>query len=238
MFKTRFLAAALALVAFNSQAATLVEVKSSQGQSKVWREGSLSRMDTGDGGYMVVDSKAETMLVVMPKERRVMDMSDLLKSSGSAGGNGINVTFSKQGGGPDIAGYATTHYSYSANGKACGSVLASPQAMKDSGLQDALDMMQRMATRADALMSAFNSQTDPCQRAGAQLSEHAGKIGAPMRITAPGGQLVSEIVRIDKNASLPAGAFAIPEGYQVFNTGQMLRQLPNLQDMMQQMQGR
>lgn len=236
MLKTRLMTA-LALFAFNAQAATLIEVKSPQGQSKVWREGSMSRMDTGDDGYMVVDSKAETMFVVMPKERRVMDMSDLLKTP-AAGGNGIKVAFSKQGAGPGIAGYATTHYRYTANGKDCGSVLASPQAMKDSGLQDALDMMQRMASRADAMMSAFGGRADPCQRAGAQLSEHAGKIGAPMRITAPDGQLVSEIVRIDKNASLPPNAFAIPQGYQVFNTGQMLRQLPNIQDMMQQMQQR
>lgn len=232
------LLAGLALVAFNCQAATLIEVKSPQGQSKVWRDGSMSRMDTGDGGYVVVDSKAETMLVVMPKQRRVMDMSDLLKGSGPAGGNGIKVAFSKQGSGPAVAGYATTLYSYSADGKACGNVLASPKAMQDSGLQDALDMMQRMATRADALVSAFSSGSDPCQRAGTQLSEHAGRIGAPMRITSPDGRLVSEIVRIDKHASLPPGAFDIPEGYQVVNTGQMMRQLPNLQNLMQQMQQR
>jgi len=237
MFKTTLLAA-LALMAFNSQAATLIEVKSSQGQSKVWRDGALSRMDTGDGGYVVVDSQAETMLVVVPKERRVMDMSALLKSPGAASGNGIQVVFKKQGSGPRIAGYTTTQYTYSANGKACGTVLASPQALKDTGLQDALDMMQRMATRADALMSAFNSQADPCQRAGAQLSEHAGNIGAPMRITAANGGLVSEIVRIDKDAKLPPNAFAIPAGYQVVNTGQLLRQVPNIQDIMQQMQQR
>jgi hypothetical protein len=237
MVKTRFLAA-LALLAFNSQAATLIEVKSPQGQSQVWRDGARSRMDTGDGGYVVVDNKAQTMYVVIPKERRVMDMSDLLQSAGTSGGNGIKVVFSKQGSGPDIAGYPTSHFSFTANGKACGSVLASPQALKDSGLQDTLKMMQRMAMRADALVSAFSSQADPCQRAGAQLSEYADAIGAPMRITSADGRLVSEILRIDRNASLPPDAFAIPAGYQVVNTGQMLRQIPNLQDMMQQMQRR
>lgn len=237
MFKTRFLAA-LALLAFNGHAATLIEVKSPQGQSKVWRDGTQSRMDTGDGGYVVLDSKAESMLVVMPKDRRVMDMSDILRSGGPAGGNGIKVVFSKQGAGPRIAGYPTTRFSFTANGNACGNVLASPQALEDTGLQDTLKMMQRMAMRADALMSAFNSQADPCQRAGAQLSEHTDSIGAPMRITAANGQLVSEIISIDKNASLPPNAFAIPAGYQVVNTGQMLRQLPNIQEMMQQMQQR
>lgn len=231
------LLAGLALVALNGHAATLIEVKSPQGQSQIWRDGSMSRMDTGDGGFVVVDSKAETMLVVMPKQRRIMDMSDMLKQ-GAGGGNGVKVAFDKQGSGPSVAGYATTRYTYSADGKACGNLLASPQAMKDSGLQDTLDMMQRMASRADALVSAFGGGADPCQRAGTQLSEHAGRIGAPMRITGPDGRLVSEIVRIDKSASLPPGAFDVPQGYQVVNPAQMMRQLPNLQDMMRQMEQR
>ncbi len=237
MFKVVFLSA-LALIATSGQAATLIEVKSPEGQSQVWRDGPMSRMDTGDG-YMVVDSVAQTLFIVMPKERRVMDMSDLLRSPGASGaGHAVKVDFKKQGGGPRIAGYPTTRYSFSANGTACGNVAASPQALKDAGLQETLEMMQRMAARADALMSAFNNKADPCQRAGTQLSQHAATLGVPMRITDAGGRLVTEIVRIDKNASLPPNAFAIPAGYQVVNTGRMLKQLPNLQNMIEQMQKR
>ena len=112
----------------------------------------------------------------------------------------------------------------------------SPQGCKPEPAGSLLRKIPFTATIAKAI--AFNSKADPCQRAGAQLSEYAAAIGAPMRITATNGQLISEIVRIDKNASLPPNAFAIPAGYQVVNTGQMLRQLPNLQDMMQQMQQR
>ncbi len=238
MTKTALLAALL-LINSAAQAATLIEVKTPQGQTQVWRDGSMSRMETQNDGYMVVDSVAETMFIVMTKERRVMDMSDLLRSGGNAAGaQGVRVEFKKLGEGPRIAGYPTARYSYTADGTPCGSVAASPQALKDAGLQDTLEMMQRMATRADALMSAFNHRADPCQRAGTQLSQHAGTIGVPMRINDANGRLVSEILRIDKNARLPANAFAIPSGYQVINTGSMLKQLPNMQDMMRQMQQR
>lgn len=238
MFTRNFLTA-LALVTFNCQAATLIEVKTPEGQTKVYRDGARSRMDTGDGGYMLVDSQAETMFVVMPEKRQVLDMSSMLKNAPPAGtGKPVKVAFKKEGSGPRIAGYPTTQYRYSADGKACGLVMASEQALKDSGLQEAFAVMQRMAARADAMMMAFSPGIDPCQRAGTRFSEHAQGIGAPLRITTDKGQLVSEVVRIEKNAKLPPNAFAIPAGYQMQNTGQMMRQVPNLQDIMQQMQER
>jgi len=232
---TRNIAATLALVALNGQAATLIEVKSPEGQTKVYREGARSRMDTANGGYMVVDSEAQTMFLVMPNERQVMDMSAMLKTPPPAEGGPVKVTF-KRGAGPRIAGYTTTHYQYLADGKTCGSVMASEQALKDSGLQETLATMQRMAARADAVMAAFNARTDPCQRAGTRFADHAPEIGIPMRVTIGAGQLVTEIVRIDKDTKLPPNAFAVPDGYQTLNTGSLLQQLPNMQDMIQQMQ--
>jgi hypothetical protein len=236
---SRKLLTLVVLGAFNSHAATMIEVKTPEGQTKVYRDGARSRMDTGDG-YMVVDSKAETMVMVMPSQRRVLDMSAMLKTPppAAAGASPLKIAFTKQGSGPRIAGYTTTQYRYSANGKACGTVLASAQALKDSGLQETFDIMQRMSARADAIMTAFSPGIDPCQRAGTRFSEHAEGIGVPMRITATDGTLVSEIVRIEKDAKLPPDAFAIPAGYQVQDTGQLMRQMPNVQEMMQQMQQR
>jgi hypothetical protein len=229
--------ATLALLVFSAQAATLIEVKTAEGQANVYRDGTRSRMDTANGSYMLVDSQAETMFVVMPKERRVMDMSQMLKTAPPAGKGGpVKVIFKKEGSGPRIAGYKTTQYRYAADGKVCGTVLASEQALEDSGLQEAFDTMQRMGARADAIIMAFNAHTDPCQRVATRFSDHAQKIGIPMRITLGNDQLVSEIVRIEKDARLPPDAFAIPAGYQVQNTGQLLQQLPNIQGIMQQMQ--
>lgn len=232
-----FLPAALLLLACQAQAATLIEVKTAEGQTRIFRDGTRSRMDTSDGGYMLVDSKAQTMFVVMPKERQVMDMSQMLKTpAGNSSTNPLDMQFKKQGGGPRVAGYTTVNYQYSANGKICGNVLVSKQAHADAGLQETFETMERMAGRADALMQAFNSNLDPCQRADNRFSEHARNIGIPMRITSGNGRLVSEIVRIEKNAKLPPDAFTIPAGYQVQNVGQMMQQMPNMQDIMQQLQ--
>lgn len=215
-------------------AATLVEVKSSEGQTRIYTDGQRARMETGKDGYMIVDNKAQSLFVVMPNEQRVMDMSQALQGPGpGASAAPIDIRFDKQGSGPRIAGYPTTRYNYSANGQSCGTLLASRQALEDTGLDSAFEMMERMASRADAMRMAFNSNTPPCERAGTQFSTHVRKIGVPMRITAGNGQLVSEITRIDQNAKLPPNAFTVPAGYQVQDTGQMMR---DAQQMMQQMQ--
>ncbi len=229
------LPAALCVIVCQAQAATLIEVSTPEGPTKILRDGTHSRMDAEDGSYMVMNSKDKTLFVVMPSERQVMDMSQMLKEpAGDAAP--LDIKFRKTGSGPRIAGYKTVSYQYVAGGKTCGTVLASRQALEDSGLKESLDMMERMAARADALMQAFNSNADPCQRADSRFSEHASGIGIPMRINSSDGSLVSEITRIDKNAKLPPNAFAIPAGYQVQDTGKIMQQIPNMQDIMQQMQ--
>ena len=57
----------------------------------------------------------------------------------------------------------------------------------------------------------------------------------PMRVQSANGKLVSEIVRIEKNAKLPPNAFTVPAGYQVEDAGQLMQQMPDMQEMMQQM---
>jgi len=233
---TRKLLLTLALVAFNSHAATVIEVKTPEGQTKVYRDGARSRVDAGDGSYMLVDSKAGTLRMVVPAQRQVMDMSQMLKTPPPANGAPVDVTLQKLGNGQVIAGYPTTRYHYLANGTDCGTVLASEQALEDSDLHETFEVMERMAARADAIMTTFNEHVLPCQRAGTRFSDYAKKIGVPMRVTGPGGELLSEIVRIDKNAKLSPDTFSIPAGYQVRNTGQLLQQLPDIGEMMKQMQ--
>jgi hypothetical protein len=226
----------LALVTFNTQAATVIEVKTPEGQTKVYRDGSRSRVDAGDGSYMLVDSKAGTLRMVVPAQRQVMDMSQMLKTPPPANGAPVDVKLQKLGEGQAIAGYPTTRYRYLANGTDCGTVLASEQALKDSDLHETFEIMERMAARADAIMTTFNENVPPCQRAGTRFSDYAKKIGVPMRITGPRDELLSEIVRIDNSARLPPDTFSVPAGYQVQNTGQLLRQMPDIGEMMKQMQ--
>ncbi len=224
----------LALIAGNTLAATMLEIRSDEGLTKVYKDGSRSRMESGDG-YMVIDSKAETLFVVMPNERRAIDLSSALKTPARGSSKPVSINFRKKSAGPRIAGYKTLQYDYIADGKHCGSLFASADALDDTGLEDTFEMMERMAAKADALMIAFNSNPDPCERADSQFARYLRKIGIPMRVQSSNGKLVSEIVRIEKNAKLPPNAFVVPAGYQVQDAGQMMQQMPNMQEMMQQM---
>ncbi len=215
-------------------AATLIEITNNNKLAKIYIDGAQSRIESGTDGYMIIDNQEQTLFVVIPGQRRIMDMSQTLRApASSGGGNPVKTVFKKNGSGPRIAGYQTTRYSYSANGHQCGTILASKQALKDTGLGSAFKTMERMASRADAMMMAFNKNTDPCERAGTQFSSHAEIIGVPMRITSSSGQLISEVTRIEKNAKLPSNAFTVPSGYQVQNTGQLMQ---NAEKIMQQIQ--
>jgi hypothetical protein len=228
-----------------TQAATLIEIKGGGELTKIYQEGPMSRMEMpGNRGYMVIDSAQQTMYMVMPAQRMVMDMSDTLKNSPGAD-SGVKVNISKQGSGPRVAGYKTTRYSYSANSKNCGTLFTSPDAMEDTGMSEVFEMMERMSSQAEAMMSSFNQNVDPCARSSSQLTNRLKDIGAPLRVIDVKGTVVSEVMRIDRKAKLPANAFTIPADYQVQNTHKMMQgvqqqmqNMPNMQEMMKQMQQR
>jgi len=223
----------------SAQAATLVEVKHAEGLSRLYREGPAARMEMpGERGFVLMDTSQQTLFVVMPEQRMALDLSDTLKADAPGAGSPVNATFSKEGGGPTIAGYRTYRYSYTVEGTRCGTVFASKEALEHAGMQDLFAMMERMAGQAQAVASAFTSNTDPCQQADHKLGEKVQSVGAPMRVLDPGGAVVSEITRIDRNAALPPNAFAIPAGYRVQNASQMLQLLPGAQQLIEQMQQR
>jgi len=228
-----------------TQAATLIEIKGGGELTKIYQDGPMSRMEMpGNRGYMVIDSAQQTMHMVMPAQRMVMDMSDTLKNAPGAGADsGVKINISKQGSGPSIAGYKTTRYNYSANSKNCGTLFTSPDAMEDAGMSEVFEMMERMSSQAETMMSAFNQNVDLCARSSSQLTRRLKDIGAPLRVMDARGSVVSEVMRIDRKAKLPANAFTIPADYQVQNTHKMmqgvqqqLQNLPNMQEMMKQMQ--
>jgi len=198
----------------------------------------MSRLEMpGNRGYMVIDSAQQTMHMVIPEQRMVMDMSDTLKNApGTAAGSGLKINISKQGSGPRVAGYKTTRYSYSASSKDCGTLFTSQDAMEDAGMSEVFEMMERMSSQADAMMSAFNQNADPCQHSSSQLTKRLQDIGVPMRVLDAKGTVLSEVMRIDKKAKLPANAFDIPPDYQVQNTHKMMQKIPDMQEIMKQMQ--
>jgi len=228
-----------------AQAATLVEIKGGGEITKIYQDGPMSRLEMpGKRGYMVIDSAQQTMHMVIPAQRMVMDMSDTLKNApGSDTSSGVKTDISKQGSGPRVAGYKTTRYSYSANGKSCGTLFTSQDAMDDAGMGEVFEMMERMSSQADAMMSAFNQSVDPCQRTSSKLTKRLKDIGVPLRVLDAKGAVLSEVMSIDRKAKLPANAFTIPSDYKVQNTHKMMQDarkqmqnMPDMQEMMKQMQ--
>jgi hypothetical protein len=239
MMHYRLLLAAAAAILGTAQAATLVEVKHTEGVSHIYRDGPAARMEMpGQSSFVVMNTAKQALFVVMPEQQMALDMSDTLKSDAPGAAGGVQATFNKEGGGPTIAGYRTQRYSYTVQGTQCGTVFASPEALEHAGMQELFTMMQRMAGQAQAVLSAFNTSTDPCQQADRRLGDKIQTIGAPMRVLDPRGTVVSEITRIDRNATAPENAFEVPSGYSIQNAAQMLRMLPNVQQFMQQMQQR
>ncbi|MFQ5644912.1 MAG: DUF4412 domain-containing protein [Thiogranum sp.] len=239
----RYLIATCFIALPAAQAATLVEIRGGGDITKIYQEGAKSRMEMpGERGYMVIDSDEQTMHMVIPGQRMVMDMSDTLKNAPDSTGE-TSIDISKQGSGPRIAGYKTTRYSYSADNRNCGTLFTSPEAMQDAGMSEVFEMMERMSSQAESMMSAFKQNADPCERSGSQLTRRLKDIGAPLRVMDAKGTVVSEVLRIDKKAELPANAFVIPADYQVQNTHKMMQgiqrqmqNMPDMQKMMEQMQ--
>lgn len=227
--------AILTVTAGTLQAAALVEMKTQEGMTRIYSEGTQARMDVGNGSYMLIDSKASTLFVIMPDKQRAMDMSHLLNNPPARTREDItDLNLEKQGNGPRVAGYSTERYRYTAGGKSCGDLLSSREALDDSGLQQAFDTLQRLSAHADAIMQQFARRDDPCQQVGNSFATRIREVGIPMRVTLADGTLLSEIVRLETNASLPANAFDVPAGYTRINAGAMVdqaqRQLRRLQE--------
>jgi hypothetical protein len=188
----------------------------------------------GEHGFVVLNTSNKTLFVVMPQQRLALDLSDTLSGGAAGVKSPVTASFSREGGGPAIAGYRTYRYSYSVQGNRCGTLFASPEALEHAGMRDLFAMMERMAAQAQVVMNTFDTSTDPCRQADHHLGSKLQEIGAPMRVLDAGGKRVSEITRIDRDAELPANAFTIPADYRVQNASQMLQLLPGVQQFLRQ----
>lgn len=226
------------------QAATLVEISARDGNSRIYKEGHMARLEMpGEKGYMVIDTDRHSVRVVMPQQKIVLDLSDQVKEAAAPASGDLRIRLEKQGKGAKIAGYETTHYTYLAGDKTCGTIFASTDALNDAGLAGVFEIMERMASKAQAMAAPFRDQSDPCETANVQLSTEIKRIGAPLRTLDADGKQLSEVTSIDTDAKLPAGAFDIPADYKVEDTASMLQKArqnapspQQIEQMMKQMQ--
>lgn len=232
--RVRSFVTGLTLLTCNVQAATLIDIRSPDGLARVYADGPRLRVNTENAQYLLADRKTGTLQIVDPAQRRVTDMSLVLKLLPPAqAGSTPAVTFEKQGSGPRIAGYPTTHYRYSGNGEACGTLFASKAALQDNNLQDAFELLRQLGAYSHAMLRDYSGKDSACDQIGRNFPAYIEHVGIPMRVIDTRGKPRIEILRMDKQASVPADTFSVPAGYRNLGVTEMMRdsgvQLPQLQ---------
>lgn len=236
--------AALLTLSLPGHSAVMIEMKDSQGMSRIYADGARGHMEMSGGNeYMVINGNDNTYYMVSPDEKSVMDMSGFMQNAPASGPKGsVKTELNRKGKGPEIAGYSTIEYDMLANGKHCGVIFGSRDALDE--VNEFAEVFSKMAARGSEMASQFGMPQDPCVAAAAESPEMLKKTGLPMRSLDENGVLQNEVVRIDTHAKLPENAFRIPPDYQRQDMAQMQREaqeqmqqyMPQMEQMMKQMQ--
>lgn len=203
----------LAILPAAVRGATLIESRSGDGAvNRIWIDGGRMRVDVGGApGYMLVDTDAGRMYSVNPLERAVVDLTPSPAPGGRAPRPAVEVVFEEKGDGPRIAGYATTRYVVTAKGETCSVEYLSREAMNEIGAYEVLRKVDQLSTAG--LDETEMADMDPCTLAMLDVDRHYAEKGFPVRIEDVGGNLRTELVRIDRKATVPPPGFEIPAEY-------------------------
>ncbi len=213
--------------------------------STITSNGHLIRMDNkNDSQFVLIDTRQQQLKMVDPQRRQVM-LVDLKKSKQAVNQSSrVKVNYRKLGQGPKIAGYDTTQYSVTANGKPCNTVFISQQVMNKAGISELFDAMQTMQQQTENMMGGMSSMLDECTQADLQSYEFFKSRGAPLKTLDSNGQIESEITSINNNAKINSAYYQVPAGYQQVSMQQQMEQarqqmqqnMPDMNQIMQQMQ--
>lgn len=232
-----FAAILVAGVSVQAMADTVVNVRSGQGAAeRVSIQGDWARMDGLEekGEYILGNLTNGVMYVVMPSEKKILELKSNGKSSKKS--SDINAQFKKVAKGPDIAGYATDEYELVANGQKCGKTWISKKAGEIKDVKKLLAVMDQFDPEAmmpEGMGGMMQGQMNPCDRAQLMTQLHVAKLGMPMKSVDESGRVEQEVVGIDKNAKLDASLFELPAGYQRTTPSAMINDaMSQMQEMM------
>ncbi len=228
-----------------ASSAFLIETRDADGTlSRIYFEGNKMRSETpGNEGYMILDISNKTMKVVIHQQRAVLDLSDYLKdnSQPDPAGKYIDTYMQSKGLGPRILGYETEEYEIYADGQYCGSAFVSVSAVRDLNLQKFARAFEALSGHIQQKLAGIgmDQHMDPCDFTDRELSRKIIDIGFPLRSIDRHRRLETEVIKISKNARLPANAFSIPANYRVMNQQQMMneaaKQMQKMQPQMEEM---
>ena len=207
---------ALACLFVSSASADIViEFKNQGNESQFLSNGKMARINTrGTDDYMLVSFEKNTIYSVSSEQNQVVNLSDSLPSIGFSEPPKIKLTLKPLGEGPELVGYPTTRYRFSANSESCGSIYASKEALSGTAVVNMFDTLKAMADSHVQSLGGFAALIPVCQLAKIELANKFKEIGAPMRVTNNDGEIDSEILKILKNASVETDYYALPAPYQ------------------------
>ncbi len=190
----------------NAQAGVRLLMEHKEGRSEMLLEGTKARINPPQEGFsLLFDASSGVRLMVSTKHRQVVEMPAKSPEKGQA----PDTDLREQGSGPEVAGYATTRYVLQADGKPCGEILASPEALADLGGAETTRVFRGMSGGPQGR----NFTPGPCELAFENLAKHFGEIGFPLRVRGSDGN-DSRVVRIGTGVRFEPGTFAAPEGYE------------------------
>ncbi len=239
----------ICLFSTSMMAGTIVEILDEDELTTVMIEGKQARINVSAQEYVIIDHKKNSVSFVSPEEKQVM-LLNADDVSGSGNSSTVNTSINSLGSGPEVAGYNTQKFSYTANGNPCGIIYGSKEAYQAKGIKELFVAMSIMMEKQQAIMGGFVNMVDVCTLADMNVSEHVNTIGVPMR-TERNGRIRSEIKSIKVNVNLPTDAFAIPATYKTVTMSDQLKEVsgnmekaqqkmqqyePQAQEMMKQMQ--
>lgn len=245
MFKATLLTGVLALFAVTAvSAGTVIEIQSKGDLTTVLTNGQHARMNIPGSDYVIIDYRKQQAQVVSPQKHQVM-LFDAKIMAPANNASAVRTSLNLLGNGPVIAGYQTQKYSYAANGKSCGVIYGSREAISANGMNDLLQAMKTMLEQQRAALGGFAGFVDDCTLADMQVTDHVKTIGVPMR-TERNGMVDSEIKSIKLDVTLPENTFIIPSSYKTVTMQDNMqassrnmastRQQPPVQEMTQQLQ--
>ena len=228
MRKTQLFSAALLFqLASYGSAATLIELKDSEGSVQhMYIEGGSMRVEDLDperaSTYMLMDTKKKKMYVVDTAQKQIMDMSPMYNMDMNHAGPKTQkpqVAFNKKGSGPKVAGYATEHYELSIDGKKCADEYLSVEALKVLGEKVFEQFIEPFSEES-------GQYEDVCDGADREVSRLYLKYGFPLKTINAQGVTESEVLKITPKVSLPPGGMDLPSGYKMVDMSTMMQNMP------------
>ncbi len=207
--------------------------------------------DNQQPGHIIIDLEKNRVAMVDPQRRQVMEMGNIPPLQQPGATSKLDIKLVDKGTGPKIAGYKTRKYDIQVNGRHCGTVFGSRDAMKVKGVETLMDAMGMMQQQSSSMSGGFYSmmgrQMDECQQADLEMNQHLKTSGIPMKILDQRGLVESEITAIKQGVKLPPNHYSYPANYQVTDmqqqmqqvqqqSQQMMQQMPDMDQIMQQMQ--